>query len=79
MAVSISATGLTNQLKTDVADALIATQGPFPEGMTKAQIVSLCTLRFWKAVVKGWKRSGHETSISAENAAVETAYGDEVI
>jgi hypothetical protein len=78
MAVSISATGLTNQQKMDLADAFIATQGPFPEGMTKAQIVSLCTLRFWKAVVKGWKRRGHETSISTENAAVEAEFGDEV-
>lgn len=78
MAVTITATGLTTQQKIDLADAFEATQGPRPEGMTKAQFVSLCTLRFWKAVVKGWRRSSHESLIKAETSAVESEFGDEV-
>lgn len=74
MAVSITATGLTNQQKADLADAFEATQGPRPEGMTKAQYVSLCTLRFWKAVIKGWKRSSHEASIVADYTQVDIDY-----
>jgi hypothetical protein len=78
MAVDIQITGLTAQQLIDIRDAFVATQGPVPAGLTQSQFTKLCILRYIKAVVKGWKRSSHETSISTENAAVETAYGDEV-
>ena len=78
MAVTVTATGLTNQQKIDLADAFEATQGPRPDGMTKAQFVSLCTLRFWKSVVKGWKRGAHESAAALEAAQVEAEYGDQV-
>lgn len=78
MAVDITITGLTNQQLIEIRDAFVATQGPVPAGLTQAQFTKFCILRFIKSVVKGWKRSSHETAINTENALVETEYGDEV-
>ena len=78
MAVSITVSGLTAQQKQDIADAFEATQGPRPPGMTKEVFVTSCTLRFWKAVVKGWRRGIHEATISTEQANVDTTFPTEV-
>lgn len=74
MAIQISVTGLTTQQQQDVGNAFDIISGRTEAGLTKAQWVERCLLRHIKAVVKGWKRQAHETTLAGENAAVDAEY-----
>ena len=78
MAVSINATGLTAPQRQLIADAFIFMHGPFPEGTTDAQAVTRETLRFWKSVVKGYRRKLHEQAIHIEQDQVDTDIPEDI-
>jgi hypothetical protein len=73
MAINITITGLTTQQQLDVANAFDQTI----EGrgsLTKAQWVERQMLLYIKAVVKGWKRQAHESTLATEQTQVDTDY-----
>jgi hypothetical protein len=75
MAIEITITGLTAEQADAVKDAFDATiSGRIESGLTKAQWVERCLLRHIKAVVKGWKRRQHETTLAGEQAQVDVDF-----
>ncbi len=75
MAIEISITGLTTQQQQDIGNAFDATaEGRTQAGLTKAQWVERCLLRHIKAVVKGWKRQQHETTLAGEQTQVDVDF-----
>lgn len=74
MAIQITITGLTAQQLIDVGNAFDAIPGRVEAGLNKAQWAERLLLRHIKAVVKGWKRQAHETTLSVEQAAIDLEY-----
>jgi hypothetical protein len=74
MAIQISITGLTTQQQQEVGNAFDIIQGRQDAGLTKAQWVERCIIRYIKAVVKGARRQAHETTLATEQAAVDVEY-----